>query len=186
MQTKVILWCMILAGAAAGRAATDHYAISAMNVAETVSRAGIAVSPDRIALPAEVVATTLSPALRVHSVEKLGNDRLLARVECVKSSQCLPFLVQIQLREGSEAKIDVPGAEATKPLRTMQADSALALRSGSPVTLMLDGDHVHVRMRAICLQGGAPGQIIRVTDTNHRLIYSAQVVGTSLVQGRLK
>jgi flagella basal body P-ring formation protein FlgA len=45
---------------------------------------------------------------------------------------------------------------------------------------------VHIRIRAICLQAGAPGQMIHVTDTNHRQIYVAQVVDTSVVKGRLK
>jgi len=59
------------------------------------------------------------------------------------------------------------------------------VRSGSPATLMLDSDRVHIRLSVICLENGAPGQRIRVTGKDHRLVFTAQVIDGSLLKGRL-
>jgi len=187
MRTNPIIWLIMFAAAVTPASAVEHYAISANAVAETVSRIGVSVSADQITFPAAVVATTPVPALRIRSVEKLGDDRLLARLECMNSDECLPFFVDVHVRQGSEAQIATIAADAQQYQPSNHArGGALAVRSGSMVTLMLDGDHVHIRMQAICLQGGSPGQTIRVTDTKRRLVYQAQVVDASIVKGRLK
>jgi hypothetical protein len=186
MLARLILWAILVASAATPVAsASEHYAISAVAVAATISRSGVTVSPDQIVLPADVVANTAAPILKVRSLEKLENNRLLARLECINSDECLPFIVDIHVPMGSDAQITA-GTEAQSLRTTQPRNAAFAVRSGSPVTLMLEGEHVHIRLQAICLQGGAPGQMIRVTDTNHRLIYQAQVVDASVVKGKLK
>jgi len=168
-------------------AASEHYVINPVTIASTIDRMGVKISPDQIILPADVVATTPTPMLKVLSVEKLNNERLVARLECVNGDECLPFFVDIHLGPEGEAEIDSVATEMRRELPTTQPTSGLlAVHSGAAVTLMLDGDHVHIRIRAICLQGGAPGQLIRVSDTNHRLIYLAQVVDASVVKGKLK
>jgi len=187
-QARLILVLLTMAAATSpSAAASDHYPISPSVVAETMGRSGIQVSPDQITFSTGVVATSLSPALKVRSVQKLDTDRLRARLECVNSDECLPFYVDVHVGQWSAAQIAAFAARESPSVPLAQpGSSALAVRSGSRVTLMLDGDHVHIRIPVICLQGGAPGQMIRVTDTNHRLIYLAQVFDTSLVKGRLK
>jgi len=188
MRTKLILWAIMAAGAVNSAAAgSDRYAISATSVAAAISLDGVQVSQDQITFPTGVVATTQAPVLKVRSVEKLDDERLLARMECVNSNECLPFIVDIRVGLGSEAQFAAIAKNAPRSLSTTpQGSGAPAVHSGARVTLMLDGEHVHIRIPAICLQGGAPGQLIRVTGTDHRLIYQAQVIDASVVKGRLK
>lgn len=185
---KLIFWFVTISAAASpAAAAAQHYAISAATLAEAVSRIGVPVSPEQITLPTSVVSTTPSPLLKIRSIVKLDNERLQVRLECVNSDECLPFLVDVRIAPGSEAQIAALDAATAQSLQATQPGrGALAVHSGAPVTLALDGDHVHIRIPAICLQGGAPGQMIHVTDTQHRLVYLAQVVDTSVVKGTLK
>lgn len=185
---KLILLFMVVAGGLATAAnAAERYLISADCVAATISQAGVEVSPDQIAFLAGVVATRQTPALKLRSVQKLDSDRLLARMECANDQECLPFFVHIQVGQGSEAQL----AAISKAVSALQPATApgagpVVVHSGSAVTLMLDGDHVHIRIPAVCLQSGTPGQVIRVSDANRRLIYSALVVDASAVKGRLQ
>ena len=59
------------------------------------------------------------------------------------------------------------------------------LRAGSTATLLLEGNHIHIRLSVICLDGGSPGQTIRVTDPDRREVYTAQVIDGVTLEGRL-
>jgi hypothetical protein len=179
-RNKFILWSLLIA-AAIPAAATEHYSISPLAVAATISGMGVAVSPDQISFPSGVVATTQAPQLKVRSVEKLNDARFLVRLECASSDECLPFLVNIRAGQGSGDQI-----AALNGASSVSHPGTPVVRSGSTVMLMLDSDHMQIRIPAICLQGGAPGQLIRVSDTNHRLIYAAQVVDAATVKGKLR
>ena len=187
-QCKLILSSIVIASALVSAAnATEHYVITADCVAAAISRAGVEVSPDQIAFLAGAVATKPAPALKLRSAEKLDNDRLLARMECVNDQECLPFFVHVQAGQGNEAQIAAISRAVSSSRTAIQPGAGpVVVHSGSRVTLMLDGDHVHIRMAAICLQSGAPGQLIRVSDANRRLIYPAQVIDASAVKGRLQ
>jgi hypothetical protein len=50
---------------------------------------------------------------------------------------------------------------------------------------MLDSDRVHIRLSVICLESGVPGQTIRVTGKDRKLVYRAEVIDGSLLKGRL-
>jgi len=185
---KLILPIIAVAGALVTAAnAAEHYVISVDCVTAAISRAGVDVSPDQVAFLTGAVATKQAPELRLRSVQKLDNDRLLARMECVVDQECLPFFVHIQVGQGGNAQIAAISRVVTSSGATGQPGAGpVVVHSGSRVVLMLDGDHVHIRIPAICLQSGTAGQVIRVSDTNRRLIYSAQVVDASAVKGRLQ
>jgi hypothetical protein len=187
MRRKMILSAIFAVAITANAAATEHYAISAGSVATTLKGSGVTVSPDQVSFPAEVLATTPTPLLKLRSVERLTDERMLARLECVNSGECLPFFVEVHAGQGSVIEAArVARATMLSAGTSQTATTGTTVRSGSAVTLMLDGAHVHIRIPAICLQGGAPGQLIRVTDTNHRLIYAAEVVNASVVKGKLR
>jgi flagella basal body P-ring formation protein FlgA len=59
------------------------------------------------------------------------------------------------------------------------------VKAGSPATLLLDGDHVHIRLSVICLQNGITGQTIRATSKDHTVVYTAEVVDGGVLKGRL-
>lgn len=187
MRSRWLLILTMIAGASqSAPAATEHYVISAALIAATVSKSGVEITSDQVTLLSQVVATTSAPLLRIHSVEKLGSDRLLARLECEKSEECVPFFVSLQVGQGSEAQAAAAAKLLPAVLPQRIRPNSAALRGGSHATLLLDGTHIHISIPVICLQSGSPGQTIRVTDTNRRVVYTAEVVDGFVVKGRLQ
>jgi hypothetical protein len=186
MRNTPILWSIVIAGAVLPvMAATPRrYPISAGNVAATISASGMAVSPEQITFLTEVVATTSAPALKLRSVEKIGNERLSARMECIQSEECLPFFVGIRIGPDNEERTAAIGTGYS--LTGVTPRAAAVVRAGTTVNLLLDGEHIHIRIPVTCLESGAPGQTIRVEDKGHRVFYTAQVVDGSAVRGRLQ
>lgn len=187
-QRELILWSMIIAGASLPvPAATQHFAISNGIIAAVISQTGLEIAPEQVSLLTEVVATTPAPVLKVRSIEKLDKQRLLARMECENRDECLPFFVSIQVGQSSATQTFMSSTKASATDTAPQSSvKSVVLHVGSMATLQLDGDHVHIRIPVICLESGSPGQTIRATDKNHRVVYSAQVIDGSLVKGRLQ
>ena len=99
----------------------------------------------------------------------------------------MPFFVGLQLGNGGDAQTD--GA-SSKPATSfipasMTSSRNYVVRSGSPATLQLDSEHVHIRLSVICLENGAAGQTIRVTGKDRRLVFSAQVIDGGTCRGGL-
>jgi hypothetical protein len=187
-RCKAILSYIILGVAASPAvAAPGHYAISTDQIAATVSRMGMQVTPQQVTLLTDVVATIASPALKVRSIERWSNERMMARLECENQAECLPFFVGLRVSQKSEPASSVNSTEGATLFSPTSRPSpkAFAVRNGSPATLLLDSDRVHVRLSVICLENGAPGQTIRVTGKDHRLVYKAQVIDGTLLKGRL-
>jgi hypothetical protein len=179
---------MVLAAAVCPAfAAPAHYAISAEQIAATVSRTGMQVSPGQVTLLTDVVATKQFPVLKVRTIERWSNERMMARLECENTQECLPFVVGLRVNEDAAAN-----SPAILPQGAMLFNSAsrpspkdFVVRSGSVATLLLDSDRVHIKLTVICLENGAPGQTIRVTGKDRKLVYRAQVIDGSLLKGRL-
>jgi hypothetical protein len=185
---KVILpWMLLAAAVCSAAAAPGHYAISTDQIAATMSRFGMQIAPDQVKLLTDVVSTTTDPRLAVRSIQPWGNQRMMVRLECESREQCLPFFVGLQIGQGSDTQSSASASQHGSnfgPASTASSKN-YAVRSGSPATLQLDGERVHIRISVICLENGAPGQTIRVTGKDHRLVYSAQVMGGGQLQGRL-
>jgi hypothetical protein len=180
----ILSWMILGAATASAQAAPGHYAISTDQIAATLSRYGIAIAPEQVRLLTEVVATTSAPRLTVRSIQPWGDHHMMARLECEDREQCLPFFVGLQ---GSDAD---PVAGSSQRGLSSISDKTLssknyAVRSGAPAILQLDSERVHIRISVICLENGAPGQTIRVTGKDHRLVYRAQVIDGGLLEGRL-
>ena len=185
MRNQSILWSVVIFGAAlpATAATPGHYPIDAGIVAATIRASGIAVSPEQISFPTEVVATKPAPALKLRSVEKIGGFEFSARIECIQSDECLPFFVAI--RSGPEST-EQTANDTRYVLPASAPRAAIVVRAGTTVNLQLDGEHIHIRIPVTCLESGVPGQTIRVQDKSHRVVYTAQVVDATAVRGRLQ
>jgi len=164
-----------------------HYPITREQVASAVSRLGMQVAPGQVTLLADVVATTGEPRLTVRSIEPWGNGKMAARLECESSDQCLPFFASLNMSRESAVEAAASVAPSNAPAVGSQAYVAkhLVVRSGTPALLLLDGDKVHIRLSVICLESGALGQTIRVTDHDRKVVFRAQVVDGGLLKGRL-
>jgi hypothetical protein len=179
----MLLGIALAAATSSAWAAPAHYPISTEQVAATINETGMAIRSDQVTLLSEVVATTTAPVLKVRSIQPWGSEKMMARVECANSAECIPFFVSVRVSESEQAQaaLSLPGP----------ATSAAALsrtpvvRNGSPVTLELEGKRVHIRLSVICLERGVPGQTIRASSPDHRIVYRAQVIDGSLLKGTL-
>jgi hypothetical protein len=79
------------AAASSAAAAQGRYVISTDQIAATMSRMGMQVSPQQVTLLSDVVATKVSPILKVRSIERWDDQRMMARMECENTVECLPF-----------------------------------------------------------------------------------------------
>ena len=187
-RLNAIHFCMLFAAAICPAVAEPGlYAISTEQIAATVSRAGVQVLPEQVTLLTDVVATRVAPVLRVRSIERWSNERMMARLECENREECLPFFVGVRIGQVGATATSGTSLQGSPFFSSGPAGSskAFAVRSGSPATLLLDSDRVHIRLSVICLENGAPGQMIRVTGKDHRLVFTAQVIDGSLLKGRL-
>ncbi len=179
----------MVVGAAAcpAAAAQGHYAISTEQIAATVSRMGMQVSPEQVTLLTDVVATKQSPTLEGSLHRALG-----------RSTHDGPDGMRIQggmpsvLRRSSRESKAMQRAGLRWFFASLQYSlqaflrAAFVVRSGSPATLLLDSDHVHIRLSVICLENGAPGQTIRVSRARiASWSFTAQVIDGNLLKGRL-
>jgi hypothetical protein len=162
-------------------AATGYDSITKEQVAAAMSGAGVKVSADQVTLLTDVVSTTSTPALKVESMERWGADRMRVRLDCAKHEDCLPFYVAVRWMQGDTALL----AQAAAPAPARVDPSSYVVRAGSSAILMLEGDHVHIRIPVVCLENGTPGQTIRVASKDHRLTYTARVVDGIVLKGSL-
>jgi hypothetical protein len=176
---------IVIVALALSAQAAAKYAISAAAVAAAMASTGITVAPSQVTLLSAVVANTPSPELRVRSVERGSDGRALVRIECASSAECLPFFVSV--RPGSLPVAPVvwsPSSPVSSPPR-VQPESKYVVRVGTPATLFLDGEHVHIRLAVTCLSNGAAGQTILAETPDHQKTFVAQVAGNGILRGRL-
>lgn len=185
---KFLLFGIVVGVAvSAAQAVAAHYPITREQVATALSRFGTQIAPEQVTMLADVVASTNAPRLTVRSIESWGNGRMTARLECESSDQCLPFFVSLNMNPDSAAQAVAAVAQSASPATGSSASSPkhLIVRSGTPATLLLDSERVHIRISVICLESGALGQTIRVTDRDRKMVFRAQVVDDGLLKGRL-
>jgi hypothetical protein len=97
------------------------------------------------------------------------------RMNCA-NAECLPFFVAVQWGQNVPTPAAFAGA----------ASKQIVLHAGSTATLILDNDHVHIKLPVICLESGAIGQTIRVASKDHKLTFSAQVGDPAALKGTIQ
>jgi len=164
-------------------AVTQHYGIRTESIAAAINGVGMQVTPAQVALLTDVVSTTNAPRLKVSLIEKLGDHRLMARVECQNPQECMPFFVRINL--GPDTGVSTSSGQFKESLPSAGRAKQDAVKAGSKATLLLDSDHMHISLAVVCLESGAVGQKIRVSAGERRQIYLAEVVNGQLLKGSL-
>ncbi|HVT97755.1 MAG TPA: flagella basal body P-ring formation protein FlgA [Acidobacteriaceae bacterium] len=165
-------------------AASGRYAISSENVAGAMATMGMQVSPTQLTLLSDPVATTTNPQLRVQSMQRWPGDKIVARLECATTQQCLPFFVSVRLGNMATSQI-AAASDSPAPEPAIRSTPAMVVHAGSPATLYIEGDHIHIRVAVRCLQSGAIGQTIRAEGPDRQQTYTAQVAGAGVLKGRL-
>jgi hypothetical protein len=166
-------------------AAPGREAISAAQIAAAISGAGMPVSARQVTLLTEVVSTDSAPTLKVQSMAPWGNHQVKVRLSCARSEECLPFFVAVHGADLHSTQLASEDSDFSMAGRLKRDPKSFAVKSGSQATLFIDGDKVHIRLSVVCLEGGAPGETIRVASRDHRQIYNAEVVDGTVLRGKL-
>jgi hypothetical protein len=159
--------------------------VTAAQVAAVLHNIGMKTTEDQIDLPANVVSASATPALRIESMEVWGDHQLKVRLGCGNAGECLPFFVTVhgsQPQAASTQAVENPLPRNMKPNPDAASSS---IRAGSKATLLLDGGHVHIRIKVVCLQNGSAGQVIRVVSLDHRQTYMAEISEGNILRGKL-
>jgi hypothetical protein len=177
-------WYLFLPAALPALAASGRYAINPDKVAGAMAGIGMQVSPAQLTMLSDAVATTSDPQLSVQSMQRWPGDKVVVRMECATAQQCLPFFVSVRLGNAAVSQIAaVNSTIETQPI--IRTAPTIAVRAGSPATLYIEGDHIHIRVAVKCLQSGAIGQTVRAEGPDHQQTYTAQVAGNGVLKGRL-
>lgn len=184
MMRRISYLSLIVLAAAAlpALAAPGRYAITTAQIAEAVSSNGMQISPEQVTLFTSVVASVANPELKVQSIDRAGGQGVIARIACTESGQCLPFLVALHVKDGETYQA---APSRSTPAVSMSRPSAIAVRQGATTALFLDGMHVHISLSVICLENGAPGQMIRATSLDRNQVFMVRVAGDGTLRGRL-
>ncbi len=187
MRSRSILLAIVAGGMTLlyAQATQTGTAITPAQIARAISSPGEQVSPNQVILLSDVSASTGDPELKVLSVEPWGVHQKRVRLGCATLKECLPFFVGVNIDQygvdGMSILRDVPMTSS----RHKADRGSLAIRNGSPATLVIDDGRVHIRLRVICQEGGAIGQSIHVVDKSSKKSYMALVVNESEVRGTL-
>jgi hypothetical protein len=172
-------------------AQSGHYPITVDRIVAAMNNMGLAIAPAQVTLVSSPVAATPGPRLSVRSIERWNDARMMVRLECEDSAECVPFFVAVRTSPTSVNAANVAAvnpASRPAPIASPAGSRSYTppvLRAGSSATLLLEGNHIHIRLSVICLDGGSPGQTIHVTDAERREVYTAQIVNGSTLEGRL-
>jgi hypothetical protein len=176
--------CMIAA------AAPGREAITTSQIADAVRQAGMPVTAEQVTLLSHVTAIDAEPLLKVESMEPIGNREMRVRLNCTKRAECLPFYAVIRSSDTSAQQVQaslrepvMPASSQTEPAN--EHSGSVAIRSGSPATLLIDGGRVHIRVAVVSLENGSIGQTIRVVSKDHTTTYTAEVESATTLRGQL-
>ena len=161
--------------------------ITAEQVSAALTRAGLQVTAAQVILPGFVVAATSAPVLSIQSIQTMEDHSIVARLGCEDVAKCLPFYVKLRL--GGEGTPAADTGLIRQPLPTSagvgSSSKQISIRPGSQATLLLEGEHLHIRIPVVCIESGRPGEKVRVRGTENRQIYTAEVVDAATLKGRL-
>ncbi|WP_128911451.1 hypothetical protein [Granulicella sibirica] len=161
----------------------------------------------QVRLAVAMSASVATPLLEVKAVSMTTPYRAQLKIVCRNPVECLPFYVAVSWPEDapqpripadvlqqSRASKGSLGKVLTESNRDHPSNersgieisqSGVALKPGAPATLVMDDERVHIRMKVVCLQGGAAGDKVRVSTVDHKQAYVGEVVSPTLLKGSL-
>lgn len=164
------------AAALAATVPATPVAIAREQVAAALLQHGSPVDATQIELLGAPVSRRANPPLAVTEIGTSWDGAMKARLVCRDSRDCLPFYVVVKTD-------DRRTFEASRTLATMKEPDPIVLRTGASATLVIQSGRVEITLPVICLENGAIGHIIRVTNRERSQIFKAQVVSDKLLKG---
>jgi len=104
-------------------------------------------------------------------------QRARFQLQCAHVGDCLPFLAYVRTASRGNA----PSCRLESVPHTARSSSASGVRAGTRATALLSRAGIRINAAVICLQGGDPGDIIRVRGEEGN-IFRARIIGPSLVE----
>ena len=187
----------MVGGMGQGRASAERFVLTAATISSALSGNGVSISEQQVTLPTEIVAGVADPVLAVSSMERGRGHVTRVRMSCRNASECLPFYVSVRSEDMLATETRQPSQKAPMQRREAQigsqagfqtdshAGAPILLRAGSHAMLLIDDDHLHMRLPVVCLENGALGAVIRVASGDHKQMYRAEVLDGSSLKGRL-
>jgi hypothetical protein len=177
----VVVWVAATLPAASQ---SNRFSITRDQVANAIDGAGLQVSAGQVTLLSNIVSATGKPALKVESIQKWGDRKMMVRLECASPGECLPFIVAVRLSGAAQERLAL--APQSEPVSfSAKPRESDTIRAGSTAVLFLEGPHVHIQLSVVCLENGSIGQRIRVATRDRRLTFIAEILGDSTLRGQL-
>lgn len=173
----------------------ERFPVTPEQVALAMQGRGWSTEGVQIRLAVPVTTTTADPTLQIESVSTVAAHEVLLRVRCRVHTECLSFFASavwptngpiprlaadFASRGGSADGAEVLAGSAS----WASASAAGVIRAGSPVTLLLEGTRIQIRLQVVFAQNGHVGDTVRVTTPDRKQTYVAEVLTPGLVRGQ--
>ncbi len=191
-RSRVWLVGVALSAIPASQAQSPRFSVTSEQVVAAMRGHAWPVEGVQVRLPAAITAAVADPKLGIETVSKLNQHEARLRMVCGVPAACLPFFATAVWPESAESvalpsgRNEGSGERKTSALAAEANESSAGrLRAGAPVTLLLEGERVHIQMQAVLLQGGATGEKVRVATRDRKQTYVAQIVNSTLLRGSI-
>jgi hypothetical protein len=150
-------------------------------VIDAIALAGLPVSASQIEMLAGSGNAMGNVSVRVVSISDRTDGTAKVKLRCQDNHECLPFYVLVHGVD--HMKVTNAAIPATAVLNTTPPPNVI--RGGDRAFLILETPDSRMSFPVICLQSGAPGQKIRVTSSDRKRSYDAEIVAAGLLKGSL-
>jgi len=191
MKRRTMLLLLIGALAAVSGYASptgEKFPVDPRQISALLSAVGVRTSPEQVHLLSAVHANRDNAALEIVSAEPWQRAGAQVLLRCQKRQECLPFYVLVSwptpraaetlLRQFTDAH-----TRAVAPVSPQRGP--LLVHRGERATLVIRSEHMLVKLSVICLASGDAGKHVRVSSTDRKRTFEAEVVGRGLLKGAL-
>lgn len=144
----------------------------------------------QVKMMASMTATVATPELEIQTVSLTAPNEARLRLGCRVHTECLPFFAEAVWPLNADPK-KLPQEMAGHPSgasgieQSGRLRSQPTLRAGTIATLVMNAQRIQIRMQVVSLESGGLGDRVRVTTTDHKHSYVAEVVAPTVLKGSL-
>lgn len=186
LRTSIFRNLVLLAatGAAYGQSVEVRPYISEDDVAGGMRDRGVIVRPKQVSLLSNIPARSEHPALELVKIEPLSPTSSRVLMRCIDRGSCIPFYVVVSGLVSTDQGIEVsPKDRVASAQKT--ASGPIVMKRGSKATLQIVAPQMLITIQVVCLQNGRQGEKIKVTSTDQKNTYSAEIVSPGLLRSGL-
>lgn len=195
MSTKRVAFLLVAATSLPGWGYSqslprEHFEITPLEVAQTLSSRGIKLANLNVSLLAKVVANDPNPELDVLSVEPLGLRRAvehsassyMVKLGCHTDGMCLPFYAIASLNQGTAgSQSGSPIATLAPTISSLKPNAAVTIKAGTHAMLVMHDGDAQIEVAVVSLENGVVGHMIHVASPDRKQVYLAEVVSATLL-----